>query len=134
MGVWVTWDNQEKTILRYVYEGTWTWDEWYTAVENARRMMEGVDHKVYLIVDAACQELPPRALSRFRHATSGEAMHVKMVVLVGNNAFIQTLFGIVRNIVRGCFAKFAMVTSLDDAYHIIHQHQEAEANGHWTGG
>jgi hypothetical protein len=127
MSVRVMWDNQEKTILHYIYEGTWTWEEWYAAVGEARRMMERVEHKVYVIVDAACQEVPPGALARFRHAASGETEHVRMVILVGDNPFIETLFGIVRNIARGCVAKFTLAASLEDAYQIIQQHQMAES-------
>lgn len=133
MGVWVTWDNPEKTILRYIYEETWTWDEWGTAVEDARTMMQSVDHKVFLIVDAACRDVPKGALSRFRHATCVEAGHVKMVLLVGNNAFLQTLFSIVRRLVQGCAMKLVTVATLDDAYQIIQQQQMLETNRNLNG-
>jgi hypothetical protein len=30
MAVHAAWDNAEKTIMRWTFEGVWTWDEYYT--------------------------------------------------------------------------------------------------------
>ena len=45
MSVQVAWDNHEKTIVRYVFEGKWTWDEFYPAYNKAIEMENSVTHR-----------------------------------------------------------------------------------------
>jgi hypothetical protein len=60
MGITVAWDNPEKTILRYVHYGGWTWAELDAAVTEARRLFRSVTHPVHVIIDLReSRPLPP---------------------------------------------------------------------------
>jgi hypothetical protein len=50
MAVEAHWDNDEKTVIRYETYGRWTNSEFWTAYDQARAMLEAVDHKVYFIL------------------------------------------------------------------------------------
>jgi hypothetical protein len=60
MGITVAWDNREKTILRYIHYGMWTWAELDAAVTEARRLFRSVTHPVHVIIDLReSRPLPP---------------------------------------------------------------------------
>jgi hypothetical protein len=63
MGITVAWDNPEKTILRYVHYGGWTWAELDAAVAEARHRFRSVTHPVHVIIDLReSRPLPPLTL------------------------------------------------------------------------
>ena len=39
MSVNLVWDDSQYTTLRFDYEGEWTWNEWYAAMEEAENRM-----------------------------------------------------------------------------------------------
>jgi hypothetical protein len=42
----IKWDNEQKTILRYIFTGDWTWDEYLERLNEGRTMMAEVEHSV----------------------------------------------------------------------------------------
>lgn len=70
MPVSVEWDNPEKTIVRFIYAGKWTWEDFYKYIDQANSMMDTVDKPVVSIIDMSeSSYLPP-----------GAAMHIRNVV------------------------------------------------------
>jgi hypothetical protein len=51
MPIKVSWDNPEKTIVRYQFIGKWDGSDFEVAIEQAFTMTESVSHKVYVIMD-----------------------------------------------------------------------------------
>ena len=60
MAVRVSWDDTLEHVIRYDFEGGWTWDEFQTAYAGAQRLLESVDARVDVIVNL----LPSTALQR----------------------------------------------------------------------
>ena len=92
MGVSVSWDNDDKTALRYDFKGRWTWQEFDAATVEAFAMTGSVPHIVDSIsnfeIGAA---LPPNALFQFRRAMSKAPPNRGITVIVGGSLFIKTM-------------------------------------------
>lgn len=50
MAILVTWDNDEKTIIRHMYKGEWTLDEYIEASNQTYTMIDEVNDPVHLLV------------------------------------------------------------------------------------
>ena len=59
MGIEVKWDNEDKTIIRYIYDGRWTWEELDNARTVAAQFESTVDRRVNVIVDVLKSRLLP---------------------------------------------------------------------------
>ena len=70
MGISVDWDNAEKTIMRFVYEGKWTWEAFYETIERANQMMDTVERPVVSIIDMRKSSFLPY----------GAAIHIRNVI------------------------------------------------------
>ena len=70
MPVEAFWDNDEKTVIRYENVGRWTMEEFWTAYEKARAMIDSVDHQVHFVtvsMDELSQgHVPPNFLTNIR--------------------------------------------------------------------
>lgn len=76
MGISVDWDNSEKTIVRFVYEGQWTWEAFYGTVARANEMMDEVDRPVVSIIDMRKSNfLPPGAGVHIRNVIRQSQSH-----------------------------------------------------------
>jgi hypothetical protein len=51
MGISVVWDNAEKTVIRYVFNGSWNWHDFRTAVASSDLMLDTVTHITDFILD-----------------------------------------------------------------------------------
>ena len=51
MPVRVYWEDDSHTLVRYEFEGNWTWDELYPAYYQAIEMEKSVTHRVDVIMD-----------------------------------------------------------------------------------
>ena len=127
MNISVVWDNDEKTILRYIYGKNWNWADFHTAAKEAYQMLDEVDHKVNVIMDFQNAQLVPqgaitnvqRAFSTRRHA------NINMTVIVGASAnnFLQAIAGIGRTLTRSGANdwQLSFVATLPEAYTFLDQ-------------
>lgn len=76
MPIQVDWDNPEKTIVRFIYTGKWTWDEFYEVITRANEMMDTVEKPVVSIIDqTASPYLPPNAALHIRNVIRMSMSH-----------------------------------------------------------
>ena len=98
MSVIVTWDNDERTTVRYDFSGSWRWDEFRAAFRQAQEMMEGVGHMVDVIADfetSGC--VPTETLARLAYVAARRPTNLGNSVVVGTKVFETTtlrVFGI----------------------------------------
>jgi hypothetical protein len=69
MAVNFKWDNEEKTVVRYVAEGDWNWKDYHHAVRVASFAMHRIEHDVDVILD----------LTRTDKTPSGAVAHLRSV-------------------------------------------------------
>lgn len=51
MAVRIFWDNSEKTILRQVYEGVFSLQDYYAAINESAALTDGINYPVDVIVE-----------------------------------------------------------------------------------
>src|SRR5690349_8975095 len=67
MGIEVIWDDEAKTVIRYILDGAWTWGDLKDAVATSNGMVEEVDYLVHFIYDSRTSAgVPPNALYSLR--------------------------------------------------------------------
>lgn len=115
-GIKVSWDNEAKTILRYDFQGRWTWEDFYAASAQAFAMTHSVQHRVDAISHFHHGSvLPANAMFHFRHAMVSAPANRGMNVIVGANAVVRTLIKMFSSINKQLAARLAIADSLDDA-------------------
>ncbi|MBA3874977.1 MAG: hypothetical protein H0X30_38105 [Anaerolineae bacterium] len=63
MGLQVYWEDEQKVIIRQVYDLTWTWDEFLKAFEEIRRLGSEVDYPIGMISEIGLiRSVPPNAI------------------------------------------------------------------------
>lgn len=127
MPIQVRWDDEEKTVLRYIYEGEWAWREWHEVIDQSKQMIHQVDHPVYVVLDTANGKMPPGTLSYFNQVSSECNDCVVMVILIGADWFIQRLFNIYSKLRWGKNRRFTVAVTLENANQIVQQHKQSHA-------
>ena len=130
MNITVVWDNDEKTILRYIYGKNWNWTDFRKVAKEAYQMLDTVDHKVNIIMDFQNAQLVPqgaitnvqRAFSTRRHAN----INVTVIVGASANNFLQAIAGIGRTLTRSSSNdwQLSFVATLPEAYALLNKKQD----------
>jgi hypothetical protein len=123
MTITVQWDNAEKSIVRYIYEGPWTLNDFNTAYLQARELMDTVDHKVHLIIDVTKSGLlPSNVLARSQSVARRHHPNEGSVVIVGASTFIRSLLEIYQRVYSDLVApgKFHTAPNLEEARRLLH--------------
>ena len=133
MNITVTWDNDEKTILRYNYGKSWNWNDFNQAAKEAYEMLDLVTHTVSIIMDFQNAQLIPqgaitnvqRAFSTRRHNNIGTTI----IVGASANSFLQAIAGIGRKLSRATANDWQLtfVATLPEAYDLIEHQNQAKS-------
>ena len=118
MGIIVQWDNPEKTIIRFVYSGQWTFGDLFEAMQIARDFMDSVAHPVHGIIDMQDSKLMPNGvLSLGRNVTMRKHPNQGKSIVVGASGFARTLYDVYRKVYRTTFdeSAYGFASSLDEA-------------------
>ncbi len=128
MGIIVDWDNPEKTVIRFVYSGQWTFGDLFDAMQASRELMDTVDHPVHGIIDMQESKLMPNgALSLGRNVTMRRHPNQGKSIIVGASGFARTLYDVYRKVYRTTFdeSAFAFASTLDEARQLLESHAAA---------
>ncbi len=120
MSVRVAWDNTAKTIVRYVFEGRWTWNEFYPAYDEAIAMEKSMPHRVHVIVDLRKGVgVPANALMHVKNISDKQPDNIGLTVLVTTSSFVHSLYQIGVKFYHKIGYYFRVVDSMDEAYTMI---------------
>lgn len=91
------WDNDDKTIMRFVAEGRWNWNDFHKNVRRSTLWLDQVQHPVDVIFDLRSGDrLPVGAVGHLRSVgTETHANSTGRAVLLGVDAETQRLLGAV---------------------------------------
>jgi hypothetical protein len=121
MSIEVSWDNEAKTIIQYIYEGRWTLQEYDVARVQAAKLEESVTHRVDVIVDVRKSSLVPNGtLSRGKNAmTTNEVSHPNegSTVIVGAGPLVRSIYDVVNKLYPDIVRRrgFRFARSLEEA-------------------
>lgn len=125
MGIRIVWDDEEKTIMRHIHEGTWTLEEYYAHLEQTYNFIEEVGHKVYIINDLrAMTDLPKDVAIAVRRAARKAHPNEALNVFVGASAYVNLLVDTVYSAVEADVTPLDFVNTLEEAYAIIEAHKQ----------
>ena len=126
MGIIIEWDDDEKTILRQVYNGLWTWQEMDAMLSQAYQLIEVVGHRVDFIVDIRKSNfVPDNFVSGIGKAERKLHPNQGVVVLVGATALIDRLLKLANDLNK-IQQDPGMVSSLEEARAFIAAHRPVE--------
>jgi hypothetical protein len=128
MSIIAVWDNEERTVIRHIYEGRWDWSDFYRALQESNSMMDEVSYKVGLIIDVESSSLvPSSAISRIGGFRGRSHRNTGMTALVGANLFVRLLYDLFQKVYGGMTADFVMVSSLDEAREVLNRWRKSPA-------
>ena len=120
MTIHVKWGNNDKTILIWVFEAAWDWDEFYASQEKSTAMLETVSsHIVDVIADMRhTRSLPSDMLSRYRQSRQFIAANEGRTVIVAN-LLVKTLAITYNSIFSRSADKLLVADTLEEAYSLL---------------
>lgn len=115
------WDNDEKTIMRYVAEGKWNWNEFHKHMRRSTLWFDMVTHPIDVIIDLRAGEgLPSGAIGHLRSlGTKTHANSTGRAVILGVDAETQRQMRVVNGIYRDSQRELRFAESDEAAYSII---------------
>ncbi len=130
MTITVQWDDDTQTVLHYMFESPWTWEEYRAALQQAWDMANAVDHPTDTITDMSDSRLLPDNLFRnVRQSMVEIPESTETVVLVGGGLIVEMMLGVVRRLYRSHTQKFFTVRTVDEARALIRQRRAALEEG-----
>lgn len=122
----VSWDNDERTVLRWDFNGAWTWEDGSKATQLALQMRASViDHPCVPSILHLQQSgnIPMGALPYARAAI--ELMDPRDYIVIANaSGFVRSLTEIFRLLNSDFSAKVFLAHTLDDARELIAKRRE----------
>jgi hypothetical protein len=117
MGIKVRWDNSEHTIIRWDFEGRWTDDDFYRAVQATGALAGSVSHVVYGLGIVGGIG-PANLLDVLQAVASKWPDNIRRLILVGKAGTMKHAFSLLSR-VAGKMPKVEFFDKLDDAYERI---------------
>src|SRR5688572_25615128 len=116
MPIVVDWDDPEKTILRWDFNGLWDWAQVFASTEISVRMRQEVNHSVSIILNLErATPIKPGAMNHTKTALSFSPEGRDMVVVAGQSAFVQTIVDIFRKMNVALAEKLVGASSVNEA-------------------
>jgi len=122
MGIAVSWDNGDKTIIRVEFEDNrWNWEDFYDIDRQVQAMLSEVDHSVNYLADVNHLNLLPKGLSllRARKVLNLRNPRSDITVIVGANTFIRRTIEMIFRIYGGTNQRTFFVSTIADGRALI---------------
>src|SRR5262245_22756963 len=122
MSVSANWDNEQQTIIRYSFDGNWTWNEFYAAVNQSHALQDSVSHRVDVILDLGeSYVVPEGALMQMRRLAGINHPNTGVRIIVSRNSTLSVLFDTFTRVYNRNAEKYYLASSMEQAYAIISQ-------------
>jgi hypothetical protein len=122
MAITVDWLDSEHTILKWTYQGQWTWDELAAAMRTQNNLLAAGSNGVAVIVDMRESNfLPQNIFANAKPTTELMSISPEFTVLITTNSYLKT----VHNSITKTFPKLGgggertIVSTWDDALAVI---------------
>jgi hypothetical protein len=120
MPVNVYWEDADKSIVRYDFEASWTWDELYAAYYEAIAMETSVTYRVDVILDMRrSNRIPANALLHVKNLSEKQPPNIGVSIFVTTNTFIISMVNMAIKAYKKIAFYFRLVNTLESAHEII---------------
>lgn len=126
MPILTYWEDDTKRILREDFIGQWTVDDILHMVAQSRQMVSSVDYPVDTIVDVSRSLTNPAKIfmlpnSKIREIRALTPPNQRLVLVMGMNVVWASIVKLLIRIASFADNTVHPVTSLEEAYAVIHQ-------------
>ncbi len=96
MGLHIFWDDEQKLILRQVYDLSWTWDEYLAAFAKIRELASEVDYPIGMISEIGMiKSVPPNAILYGARGIRSLPSNIVLTVMVTESQLALSLLNII---------------------------------------
>lgn len=114
MGLHIYWEDEQKIIIRQVYDMTWTWDEYLAAFAKIRQFGNEVNYPIGLIAELGnIRNVPPNAVIYGARGIRSLPSNIVLSVMVTPSQLAQSLLRII--LIAGQFKNVETAPSVDQA-------------------
>jgi hypothetical protein len=130
MGIVVSWDNNDKTIIQVSFEDDgWNWEDFYDIDRQVQAMLAEVNHSVSYLADVKQLNLLPKGLSLLR---ARKVLHLRnprsdITVIAGASPFIRRTVELIFKIYGGTNQRTFFVSTMADGRALIARRTAKEA-------
>jgi hypothetical protein len=120
MSINVTWDNSEKSAIRFDFEGQWSWSEFDLSVDRAHEMAKPIVSRVGYVFNFLRSAPMPHGLPllHFRRALKYTPPNTGLTVIIakpGCNYFDETVFAMLQKLHNKSGERITVVDSVEKA-------------------
>jgi hypothetical protein len=116
MPIYVHFDDEQHTLIRYEFVGRWTWMEYDGAIKEASDLAKPIPHNVNMILDFSRENvLPPNVLSNIGSSMKALPREFDFALVVSESAFIQALVKVYQRGYPRLGSKVSYVKTLEEA-------------------
>ena len=124
MRVTVNWDDEAKTIIRYIYAEGWTWADYEVAIKAAYDLTQAVNPPMLdVIADFSGASVAPKNLiANFQKSlNSPYTIQFGVTILVTPSLFIARMIDLYRKINKQGGSRIRLAKTVDEAREMIAQ-------------
>ena len=120
MSITIEWDNPEKTITRWTFDGAWDWNDYGAVKVGFDDMLREVDHMVGVIVDMRrSPTLPKNSFAKFKSFTRTTPPNRGLMVFVGTNMLVRVTAEALGKAFKEFAQYIAFADSIEDARQML---------------
>ncbi len=122
MGVRMEWDNDEKTIMRFIIENPWNMGDIYRLTDEMKVLLptEGITHPIGVILDAtALRSLPAGIIQSTGPMIKRMQPETEVIVVVSPQRFLKAMYDVFTKLYDAYKGVFQFTLSLDEARTLI---------------
>ena len=124
MPIHIDWDNDQKDVIRWDFEGRWDWEMVNEATERSVELRKTVKHDRSIAVILNLKHFTPLSTSALRETRNALLLRPEnreIVVVVGRSAYTRTIVDIFRRRYIELADQFIGVESLSAARSLIRE-------------
>ncbi len=130
MPVKVEWDNEAQTMLRQIYSGHVTLQDYINCTDEFERMAKTVPHTIHSLMDRTqIVSTPSVMIPALRYANNHVPPNLGLRVIIKAGMFTRLIVDIGRRVAPHLVQNIYFAATLDEAHAIIQKHAGAASQG-----
>ena len=118
MGLHVYWEDDQKIIIRQVYDLTWNWDEYLAAFEKIHQLGSTVNYPVGMISEIGqIRKVPPNAILYGARGIRSLPANIVLTVMVTSSPLALSLLNVILTATQ--FKNIQTANTVEDARQMI---------------
>lgn len=127
----VYWYNEPKTIVYWVIDAQWAWDDFHAARREGNTMIRSQEQIVHCFIDMHQNRvMPDNIASNIQIAVDEIPQNNGLIVVIGTGLLTQTLFSVVRRVFfpnNALINKFYLTASVEQALKLVDSYSPPSA-------